>query len=335
MQPWELIVAYATLTPMEARKFNNTREFRENSSTMFRLFSKCQNWASGILRKARYWGLAFLMVASGGFVVRAQQSAEAAASVTPLPGTDGGFTRELSADRPDKTDCPFTVEPGHFQLEVDMVNFTFDTKSVGDQRSKAYQIAPLNYKIGLLTNVDFQLVLTPWASVRTTDKSSGATEKTFGFGDVTPRVKVNLVGNDGGFFALAIIPFVKLPTSGGQLGNGSLEGGLGVPFSFDIPGWDVGFQTSCLINRNSEGEGYHTEYSNSVSVGHALLEPLSLAAEFFSNISTVAGSPWVGTVDSWLTLQVNNNLRLDGGVYVGVTTAADDWHPWIGLAWRF
>jgi hypothetical protein len=40
------------------------------------------------------------------------------------------------------------------------------------------------------------------------------------------------------------------------------------------------------------------------------------------------------TVDTWLTYQVNKNLRLDGGVYIGVTPAADDWHPWIGMTWR-
>jgi hypothetical protein len=137
------------------------------------------------------------------------------------------------------------------------------------------------------------------------------------------------------FFALAIIPFVKLPTSSGQLGNGSLEGGLGIPFSLDLPEWDVGFQTSCLIIRNYEGRGYHPEYTNSVSVGHGLVGALSLAAEFFSSISTEAGAPWVGTVDSWLTYQVNNNVRLDGGVYIGVTAAADDWHPWMGFACRF
>jgi hypothetical protein len=280
-------------------------------------------------------GLLLLLVASSGFVARAQQTFEHVTAEERPAGVEGGFSRELSADRPDKTDCPFTVEPGHFQLEMDLVNFTFDTKSVGDLKSKVYQIAPMNFKIGLLTNVDFQVVISPWAWVRTTDRVSGATETTSGFGDVIPRVKVNLVGNDGGFFALALIPFVKLPTSSGQLGNRSIEGGLGVPFSFDIPDWDVGFQSSCLLNRNSEGEGYHTEYSSSVSIGHGLFSALSLSAEFFSSISTESGSPWVGTVDTWLTYQVNENLRLDGGVYIGVTTASDDWHPWMGFSWRW
>jgi hypothetical protein len=27
-------------------------------------------------------------------------------------------------------------------------------------------------------------------------------------------------------------------------------------------------------------------------------------------------------------------LCLDAGVYIGVTQAADDWHPWVGVTWR-
>ena len=31
-------------------------------------------------------------------------------------------------------------------------------------------------------------------------------------------------------------------------------------------------------------------------------------------------------MDTWLTYQVHKNLRLDGGIYLGVTPVADDWH---------
>ena len=40
---------------------------------------------------------------------------------TPRP-----FMRSLSADRPDKTDSAFTVDAGHFQLEMDFTSFTYD-----------------------------------------------------------------------------------------------------------------------------------------------------------------------------------------------------------------
>jgi hypothetical protein len=244
--------------------------------------------------------------------------------------------RELSADRPDKTDCPFTVDAGHFQVEMDFANITYDAPNPlrGNVSSANYQIAPLSLKAGLLNNLDFQLVLVPYQWKHATDESLGTVAQKSSFGDVTPRVKVNLTGNDGGFFALALIPFVKLPTNTDHLGNNAVEGGLGIPFAFDVPNWDVGFQTTFNVVQNDVGSAYHTEFANSVSVGHAIFSEVSYHGEFFSSVSTEENSHWIGTLDTWFTYQPKKNLCLDAGVYIGVTQAADDWHPWVGVTWR-
>ena len=251
--------------------------------------------------------------------------------------TPDEYMREMSPDRPDKTDSPFTVDAGHFQLEMDYANFTYDapTAAHGNLKTKDYQIAPMNVKVGVLNNMDFQLVLSPYQWQRTEDKTTGTVEYQSGFGDITPRIKVNLIGDDGGFFALALIPFVKFPTAQDQLGNGVVEGGVGIPYAFDVPNWDVGFQTTVSNNRDAAGNGYHAEIANSVSIGHAVISPLEYHVEFFSSVSTEQNSDWVGTFDTWLTYQFNKNLVLDGGVYIGVTKAADDWHPWVGITWRY
>ena len=247
------------------------------------------------------------------------------------------YMRELSADRPDKTDCPFTVDAGHFQVEMDYANFTYDapTAAHGNLKSEQYLLAPMNIKVGVLNNMDLQLVLQPWQWQRIEDKNAGTIENNSGFGDVTPRVKVNLMGNDGGFFAVALIPFVKFPTAQNSLGNGAYEGGVGIPYAFDVSHWDVGFQTTVSVNHDTLGRGYHAEIANSVSIGHALIGDLEYHVEFFSSVSTEQNSDWVGTFDTWLTYPVNKNLVLDGGVYIGVTRAADSWHPWIGMTWRY
>lgn len=245
--------------------------------------------------------------------------------------------RELNADRPDKTDCPFTVDAGHYQVEMDFANLTYNRPNAerGDVQFTSAEFAPMNFKVGLLNNLDFQLVFTPYRWERTANREAGTIERKAGFDGITPRLKLNLIGNDGGFFALALIPFVILPWSRGQLGNGSVEGGLGIPYAFDVPGWDVGFQTTVHVKRNATGGGYHTEFDNSVSIGHRLVGKLSLSAEYFSNVSMERGAGVVDTVDVWFTYQANKSLRVDGGVYIGVTTAADDWHPWIGMTQRF
>jgi len=256
---------------------------------------------------------------------------------TVLNATPDTELRELSADRPDKTDSPFTVDAGHFQVEMDFGNFSYRkfNSEQGHLVSQEYQIAPMNLKIGLLNNLDLQLELAPWQWERTENETSGAVEKHAGFGDITPRFKINLIGNDGGFFALGLIQFLTLPTAQDHLGNQALGGGLGIPYALDVPGWDIGFQHSVVLNRDGNGHAYHSEVSNSISVGHAIVGKLSYYVEFFSNVSTERGVGWLGTVDTWVTYRISRNVRLDGGVYLGVTPGADTWHSWIGMTWRY
>ena len=250
-----------------------------------------------------------------------------------LHPTPGELMRELSADRPDKTDSPYTVDAGHFQVEMDLANTTRSLDQ--DSRLELYQVAPLNLKLGVLNNLDVHLVLEPFTIERTKDLTTGAVEEKAGMGDLTPRFKVNLWGNDGGRTALGLLPFVKLPTNQDGLGNHSVEGGLKLPFAVDVPGWDLSFMSECDIVRDDRGSGYHPQFANSASVGHRLYGKLSLFLEFYSRVSAEAGSEWLGTVDTWLTYEVNRNLRLDGGAYVGMTSAADDLQLFLGFTWRF
>ena len=145
--------------------------------------------------------MASLMLDAAAPAVRAQQ--------TSLPDKNGytlfnptpvQYLRELSADRPDKTDCPFTVDAGHFQLEMDFANFAYDAPAAAHDKLKAedYQLAPMNVKVGALNNADFQLVLQPCQWQRIGDKTTGTVENNAGFGGIVPRVKVDLIGNAGG-----------------------------------------------------------------------------------------------------------------------------------------
>ena len=157
-----------------------------------------------------------------------------------------------------------------------------------------------------------------------------------GFGDVILRLKVNLWGNDGGTTAAAVMPYLKLPTNQDQLGNNSVEGGLILPLAVKLPaGWDMGIMTQFDFNRDLVGRGRHVEFINSITFAHDLVGKLGGYVEFFSSATAEAGVPWVGTLDVGFTFGLTDNLQLDAGVNLGITRAADDINPFLGLSWRF
>ncbi len=232
--------------------------------------------------------------------------------------------RELSTDRPDQTESPFAVDAGHFQVEMDFLNVTYDRRGTGGARSEVWNTAPINVKAGLLHNVDLQILLDSYLAVRAPERASG-------FGDITARLKVNLWGNDGGPTALAIMPFVKLPLDASNLRNGKTEGGVIVPLAVGLPGgWSLGLMTEVdFVSDN--GGGYAAEWVNSITFSHDLTNRLGGYVEFFS----ATGSAWVVQADVGFTHAVTGDVQFDFGCNFGVTAAAPDCQPFAGLSWRF
>jgi Putative MetA-pathway of phenol degradation len=147
------------------------------------------------------------------------------------------FMREFATDRPDQTESAYTVDAGHFQLEMDFVNWTSDQERSNrvDEWAREWGIAPLNLKLGLLNNSDIQLVIDNYVHLRIEDRLTRSAEKAFGFGDVLTRLKVNLWGNDGGKTAFGIMPIIKWPLPESGLRNGKTDGGIIFPFAAELP----------------------------------------------------------------------------------------------------
>ena len=248
--------------------------------------------------------------------------------------TPDKYMREISPDRPDKTDSPYTVDAGHFQLEMDFANYTED--NANGVRTETWNVAPVNLKVGVLNNVDVQFILDDYLHARTVDPVAGTATTQSGFGDFTTRVKINLWGNDGGPTAFGVMPFVKFPTNTDHLGNNAVEGGVIFPLEVKLPGdWDMGLETAASFLRNDANGNYHTEFDNMVTFDHNIIGKLSGYCEFFSSVSTERGASWVGTIDVGLEYLVTKNVQLDCGCNVGVTHAADDVNPFAGITVRY
>ena len=127
--------------------------------------------------------------------------------------------RELQPDRPGVTESPFTVDAGHFQLEMDALRL-INSSSGSAERQREWHAAYSMLKLGLSRRTDLQLEL-PLYSVfkqQPADPAEGP-ERHAGFGDMTVRLKHNFVGDDQlGHFAMAVMGYARLPT-GGPVGS--------------------------------------------------------------------------------------------------------------------
>lgn len=242
--------------------------------------------------------------------------------MNPKPAAE---LREMTTDRPDKTESPVTADAGHIQIETDLVNWSHD-RSAGTTMD-GIDFGATNFKVGLSRWLDVQAVVQTYHYERT--RADGHTDTDDGFGDITLRTKINLWGNDGGRTAFAIMPFVTLPTARGDFGVTGTEGGVILPLAIEISeGWGLGLMTEVDF-------GDSTHWVNSITLGHDLTERLGMYVEFFSDVPMEDSPAWVGTVDVGFTYAVTANVRLDAGVNFGVTDAADDINPFVGFSVRF
>ena len=256
------------------------------------------------------------------------------ASYSLTDPTPRALLRDLSTDRPDKTESPYTVDAGRIQVELDLATYTIDRER--GVRTETVAIAPVNFKAGLTPSTDLQVIVQPYVRRTERNRATGRRTSLDGFGDVTVRLKRNLWGNDGGPTAFALMPFVKLPTNSGGIDNDAIEFGLIAPLAISVSdGIGLGLMTEIDFVEEADGGGLAPSFVNSATISFDLTERAGLYTEIFTERGSERGADWIVTGDVGLTYAVTDDLQLDGGVNVGLTRAADDLSLFIGLSRRF
>src|SRR5690348_3468428 len=64
--------------------------------------------------------------------------------------------REMNSDRPDVTESPFTVDPGHVQVELSFVEYSYDRS---DGHSDGFSVLPTEVRLGLTDHWEVELLL--------------------------------------------------------------------------------------------------------------------------------------------------------------------------------
>ena len=247
--------------------------------------------------------------------------------------------REFEPDRPSQFTGPTTVDAGHFQLEMDLVNAIYDRHNPDRARVDVDQwnAAPFDLRIGLTKNTEIDFLYEGYINVRTRDRDAHTDRTQSGFGDLTLLFKYNLFGNEGGTFAFGILPYLKLPTNTAHLGNKRVEGGVELPLNINLPGnFQLSIQTEFDAVRNDADTRYEAAFTNIAYLGYNFLDKkLTVYGEWYSRVNQGPDSEVDGEVDAGLIYFIGKSAEVDIGCNFGVTRAAPDYQPFVGLSVRY
>ena len=237
--------------------------------------------------------------------------------------------REMETDRPDVTESPQTLDAGHFQFETDLMRFQRENREEG--RSDEYLFNQANIKLGLAHSTAIQLTFESYVVQKDFD-SEGRVERSTGFGDITLRLKQNILGNDKGNFAIALLPYLKFPTSHANQ-ESRYEGGIIIPMSIKLGNeWKLGFQVEADRLQDEEGSGHHNELVQTLTVLHPLTKKLDGIIETYYTYE-FKDAHLKNFLNAALQYEVSKDFLIDGGLNYGVQHDARR-SCFVGLSFR-
>jgi Putative MetA-pathway of phenol degradation len=242
--------------------------------------------------------------------------------------------RPYNTDRPSKTDSPFTIDAGVFQLESDVANWTLGYEK--GVRARTWIVGNTNFKLGLTNWMDLQVFPQFYVNTRTSGPGFGKPVENGGFGDTTVRLKINFLGNDGGKLVIGLVSSLKIPTNTGHTGNHVWEPGVGLPVNYSLP-WGFTLFTQSRIDMLDQprSSDMRVQWQNPIGLSRTIIGNLSGYVEFYDAVSTGRNQRWVGTLDTGLIYQVTPNFSVDMDSFFGLTNGTPDYNVFVGFGHRF
>ncbi|MET3977731.1 hypothetical protein ABIB62_000299 [Mucilaginibacter sp. UYP25] len=238
--------------------------------------------------------------------------------------------KDMETDRPDVTESAYSVAPGHFQVESDLLRHVRNKSDGVQSIQNTYNLA--NYKLGLTERSDIQLVIPTYTTITVRDIATGKiTNKTSGIDDISVRFKYNIWGHHGGKTALAALPYVVLPTS--AFANNGMQYGMVFPFALSLSEeWNFGSQVAVNVAKEDDSH-FHPEYLYSFTFGRELSEKLSAFVEGVATYNVFAKKAET-FANGGLIFSVTGNLNIDAGVNIGLKQSSDKIY-FLGISFRY
>ena len=250
--------------------------------------------------------------------------------------TPDSALRAFSPDRPLNSISPTTVDAGRLQVESDFALLTQTSDRL--TRTRTLQALDPEIRLGLTRYLEVDLLASGLNADRTTAKGTGRTlERETGTGDTVLQARYSLFGDEGGTYALALAPFISVPSGDRHFGSQQVEGGVIVPLSIALPSdFKLALQTEVQALHDDAGAAF-LSFTNVANLSHAVpgIDRLTASVEFTSTVNADRYTADIYTFETALAYLATPDTQLDLGGFVGLNRAAPDYQVAAGISRRF
>jgi hypothetical protein len=231
-------------------------------------------------------------------------------------------------DRPDVANSATTVPPGAFQIESGIAYARQRAAAAPTQYTTSLE---LTLRAGLTPSLEVRLDGDPVVHMRTDESVTNV-------GDLRLGLKYRFVDPpDGSWWpALAILPYVKLPSAPEPIGSERTDFGITGIASFDFPAdfsLDVNGGIAAVGQRDPSG--YLAQASAAASLSKTLLHELVVYVElFYSSRDTWDSRYGLGT-GAGMLYRIGRRAAVDLGVEFSLAGQSPDYTIRSGFSIRF
>jgi hypothetical protein len=222
----------------------------------------------------------------------------------------------IDTDRPHQTDTPHVVPAGHLQIESALASVQLGggLGAPPGQRSAHLVLFDDNYKFGIVSDVDVQLLFSHAAYVP-------AEGRLLPPGPLEVRAKFNVVPERGVVPAVTLVPAVFLPVARAE----TLRGGLLVFWGWELPAHlELEMNAGALFGEPPKPRA-------AAVLASALTYTVAGTFRVFADFYATGPDAALGTGALWA---FTRDMQVDAGAYVGLAGDEPVVTPFLGFSLR-
>jgi hypothetical protein len=223
----------------------------------------------------------------------------------------------IDTDRPHQTDTPHVTPAGHTQIESAIVSAQLGGKlgAPPGERGAHVVLFEDNYKFGLVSNVDLQLLFKH-------AEYDVAAARLVPPGPFEMRVKINVVKERGAVPAITLVPWLFAPLTREQ----SWRGGPLVFWGWELPArFELEMNAGVLF-------GQSPKPAAAIVLASALTFTVASTFRVFADVYTTGWDAALGTGALWA---FTRDMQIDLGTYVGLNGDEPKATPFLGFSIRW